>query len=69
MANAQGCFFGINRIIQGRKDFVWVRLQSGAILAVFQNGLSFGESDKVLGFRIPSRVVMVSPHQLMLVGQ
>lgn len=41
-------FFGIIRIIQGRKDLVQVRLRYRAILAVFQNGLSVRESDKVL---------------------
>lgn len=55
-------FSSISRIIQGHKDLVWVRLRNRAILAVFQNGLSVGDSDKVLDFWSSGKVVMVILH-------
>ena len=59
--NGQGFYFPVETTRYSRVGRVYAKfgLHSGDELAVIQNGLSVGESDKVLGFWISGRAVMV----------
>lgn len=57
------------KVIRGQKDYAQFALRSGTDLVVIQNGLSIRESDKVLGFRISGRVLMVILQWLKLKGK